>query len=179
MTRYIALIRGINVGGKNAVSMARLKDVLVRNGFSNVSTYINSGNIIFDSNETDLTRLVVSFESILFAEFGVTTRAAVLPVAEMHDSWQRAPEWWGQDSNSKHNAIFVIAPANAKEISAAVGEARMEYEKVYAYKHVIFWSAPLPTFSRTRWSKIVGTVSYDKVTIRNFNTTRKLVELTM
>lgn len=178
MTQYIALIRGINVGGKNAVSMAGLKESLLKKGFENVSSYINSGNIIFESQETDLTKLVAAFENILLSEFAVTTRVAVLSVKEIHESWQHAPKWWGDDLNSKHNAIFVIAPANAQEIAKGVGSAKPEYEKIDVYNHVIFWSAPLETFSRTRWSKIVGTSEYDKITIRNFNTTKKLVDLT-
>ena len=178
MTQYIALIRGINVGGKNAVSMTRLKETLLNNGFENVSSYINSGNIIFDSEETDLTKLVATFENILFSKFAVTTRVAVLSVKEIHDSWKHAPKWWGQDSNSKHNAIFVIAPADAQEVAAGVGDAKPEYENIDVYNHVIFWSAPLDTFSRTRWSKIVSTSEYNKITIRNFNTTKKLVDLT-
>ncbi len=178
MTQYIALIRGINVGGKNAISMARLIEALLNKGFENVSSYINSGNIIFESQETDVTKLVTTFENILSAEFAVTTRVAVISVKEIHDSWQHAPEWWGQDSNSKHNAIFVIAPADAREVAVSVGEVNPEYEKIEVYNHVIFWSAPLDTFSRTRWSKIVGTNAYDKITIRNFNTTKRLVDLT-
>ena len=178
MTQYIALIRGINVGGKNAVSMARLKEILLANGFENVSSYINSGNIIFESQATNLSNLVTQFENLLLAEFSVTTRVAIVSVKEIHDSWKHAPEWWGKDSNTKHNAIFVIAPADAKAVAAEVGEAKPEYEKIDMYKHIIFWSAPLETFSRTRWSKIVGTSAYDKITIRNFNTTKKLVELT-
>jgi uncharacterized protein (DUF1697 family) len=178
MTQYIALIRGINVGGKNTVSMTDLKESLLKNGFQNVSSYINSGNIIFESQETDLTKLVTTFENILLVEFTVTTRVAVLSVNEIHESWQHAPKWWGKDPNSKHNAIFVIAPADAREVAAGAGDAKPEYEKIEVYNHVIFWSAPLDTFSRTRWSKIVNTSEYDKITIRNFNTTKKLVDLT-
>jgi len=178
MTEYIALIRGINVGGKNAVSMTKLKESLLNIGFENVSSYINSGNIIFESQETDLIKLVATFANILTIEFAVITKVAVLSVKEIHDSLQHAPEWWGQDPNSKHNAIFVIAPADVREVLEGVGDAKPEYEKIDAYNHVIFWSAPIDTFSRTRWSKIVSTNAYDKITIRNFNTTKKLVDLT-
>jgi uncharacterized protein (DUF1697 family) len=71
----------------------------------------------------------------------------------------------------------VIPPAEASSIIADVGAVKPEYEKVAAYETVIFWSAPLATFSRTRWSKIVGTKAYQDVTIRNANTARKLLEL--
>jgi uncharacterized protein (DUF1697 family) len=178
MMQYIALIRGINVGGKNAVSMTQLKDTLVASGFEDVSSYINSGNILFQSQDTQLEKLVTTFESILLSEFSVSTRVAVLSTKELHDAWKHAPTWWGVDSSSKHNAIFVIAPADAKQIMAEVGEAKPEYEKIDTFGRVIFWSAPLKTFSRTRWSKIVTTSAYNEITIRNFNTTKKLVDLT-
>jgi len=178
MNQYVALIRGINVGGKNAVSMTRLKEVLLATGFENVSSYINSGNIIFESQVTDLAKLVAKFEGILLDDFAVTTRVAVLSAQELHESFVNAPSWWGKDPGSKHNALFVIAPADAHDIEREVGESKPEYEKIAMHNHVIFWSAPLITFSRTRWSKIVGTRAYDKITIRNFNTTKKLVDLT-
>jgi len=63
------------------------------------------------------------------------------------------------------------------EVFKEVGEAKPEYEKVSSFGKVIFWSAPLKTFSRTRWSKIVGKPVYNKVTIRNSNTVKCLVEL--
>ena len=178
MTRYIALIRGINVGGKNTVSMTKLKEAMLAHGFENVTSYINSGNIIFDSQDSDLTNLIASFESLISTEFAVSTRVAVLPASEVHDAFSHAPRWWGSDLESKHNAIFVIAPARAEDVIREVGETKPEYENVAVHGQVIFWSAPLATFSRTRWSKIVGTASYHKITIRNFNTTKKLVELT-
>lgn len=56
--RYIALLRGINVGGNNKVSMGELKQAFESLGFTNVSTYINSGNVIFDSRETNEVKLV-------------------------------------------------------------------------------------------------------------------------
>ena len=72
---------------------------------------------------------------------------------------------------------FVIAPKKAEEIIAEIGEAKPEYESVAAHHPIIFWSAPIKTFSRTRYSKIVGTKTYQSVTIRNASTTRKLAEL--
>lgn len=176
--RYVALIRGINVGGKNAVSMNTLKASLLARRFQNVSTYINSGNIIFQSVEMDAAKLVTYFEAILLKEFAVSTRVAVIRVDALREAWSHAPSWWGDDSESKHNAIFVIAPADARQVALGVGDAKPEYEKIGVYHPVIFWSAPLATFNLTRWSKIVGTKEYDSVTIRNFNTMKKLVELT-
>lgn len=181
MKQYIALIRGINVGGKNKVSMADLKTALEKLGHEEVSTYINSGNVIFKSNTSKLETLVAEFEKLLDVEFNVQTRVAVIGVDEYHEAAKYIPEWWdAEDGNptDKHNAVFIIAPATAESVAEVVGEPKLEYEKIALQKHVIFWSAPLKTFGRTRWSKIVSTPAYNDVTIRNANTFRKLLELT-
>jgi len=178
MSRYIALIRGINVGGKNKVSMPELKTRFEKAGFQDVITYINSGNIFFSASDNNaFVDLVQIIETVLRMDFNVITRVAVVPVSELHKALAHAPTWWDQDPDSKHNAIFVIAPTTAAEVMKTVGEAKPEYESVESYGHVIFWSAPLKTFSRTRWSKIVGTAAYNSVTTRNANTFKKLVEL--
>lgn len=72
-----------------------------------------------------------------------------------------APSWWGQDKDSKHNAIFIIPPATVDKIFDKVGAIKPEYEKVDHYGWVVFWSAPIKTFSRTRWSKVVSSSVYD------------------
>jgi len=175
--KYIALLRGINVGGNNKVSMADLRASFEAVGLKNVRTYINSGNVIFDSDEHSKAELVTLCEGAIENKFGFQIVCAVIGASELHEALSRAPAWWGIDDSAKHNAIFVIAPATVSEIMNEVGEAKLEYEKVAAFEPIIFWSAPLETFGRTRYSKIVGTKSYASVTIRNANTTKKLAEL--
>lgn len=174
--KYLALLRGINVGGNNKVSMAELKACFADLGFENIATYINSGNVMFESDETDALKLTGLCEKAIDAHFGFRVVCTVFPAKELLDALSHAPAWWNV-GEAKHNAIFVIAPKTADEIVAAVGEAKPEYEKVAAYHPIIFWSAPLKTFGRTRYSKIVGTEAYQWVTIRNANTTLKLAEL--
>ena len=179
MYRYLALIRGINVGGKSRVSMAELKMKLEEAGYTQVSTYINSGNVLYSSIETDLERLVKHFEHILEKHFEVTTYVSVVSVDEFRKAVEHAPTWWGENTKVIHNdGLFVIAPATAQQIIEDVGEPKPEYEKIDSYGHLIFWSAPFETYGRTQWSKIVSKVSYKKVTIRNSNTVRKLYDLT-
>jgi len=175
--KYIALLRGINVGGNNKVSMAELKVVFETLGFVNVFTYINSGNVIFESDLHDKVALVVMCEKAIEKQFGFHVICSVILAKELLDALENAPSWWGIEDGVKHNALFIIAPATANEIIEEVGEAKPEYEKVAAVEPIIFWSAPLETFGRTRYSKIVGTKSYASVTIRNANTTKKLAEL--
>lgn len=175
--RYIALLRGINVGGNNKVSMKELTDCFQSVGFKNVTTYINSGNVIFDDLEPDVTKLIEQCERAIEKQFGFRVVCAVTPAKELEDAISHAPDWWGLDDGDKHNVIFVIPPLTAGMIMKEVGEAKPEYEKIASHGRIIFWTAPLKTFSRTRYSKIVGTAAYKSVTIRNGNTAKKLVEL--
>jgi uncharacterized protein (DUF1697 family) len=72
----------------------------------------------------------------------------------------------------------VIPPVSPEDVFQEVGGMKPEYEQADVYGRVIFWSAPVKTFSRTRLSRVVGSGIYDNITIRNANTTLKLRELT-
>jgi uncharacterized protein (DUF1697 family) len=167
----------VNVGGNNKISMPELKAAYEERGFANVLTYINSGNILFDS-DLGLREVKAVCENLIETGFGLKIAVGIIVAGDLADTLKHAPEWWNSDADSRHNAIFVIPPATAEEVCSAVGEAKPEYEKVSHYGSVIFWSAPLKTFSRTRWSKIVQNKTvYNLITIRNANTTLKLAAL--
>lgn len=175
--KYIALLRGINVGGNNKVSMPQLKELFESLGFRNVTTYINSGNVIFDSDESSKTALVSMCETAIKQHFGFHIVCSVVSADELKHALDLAPDWWGGDNSSKHNAIFAIAPIKALEVAQSIGEIKLEYEKVKVVEPIIFWSAPITTFSRTKYSKIMSNEFYKSITIRNSNTTKKLLEL--
>lgn len=175
--KYIALLRGVNVGGKNKVAMSDLRACFESLGFESVTTYINSGNVVFDSPQKSTAELVELCEDAIEKQFGFHVACAVVAATELFEALQNAPKWWSDGSDAKHNAFFVIAPKKAEEIIAEIGEAKQEYERVAAHHPIIVWSAPIKTFSRTRYSKIVGTKTYQSVTIRNASTTCKLAEL--
>jgi len=176
--KYIALLRGINVGGNNKVSMAELRECFEAAGFTNVSTYINSGNVFFESSEKSDATLVSICEAAIEKRFGFHVICAVISAKEIQDSIAHAPDWWDKGgAEVKHNALFVIAPKTAAEIIKEVGEPKLEYENIAAHGRVIFWTAAFKTFGRTQYSKIVGTPAYQFITIRNSNTAKKLVEL--
>ena len=158
--------------------MADLKSSFERQGFGSVLTYINSGNVIFMSKITDETVLKTACEKRISADFGLDITVCVISAADLREALAHAPAWWNEAPDAKHDAFFVIPPMTAAEICAHVGEARAEYEKACYYGRVIFWSAPMATFSRTRWSKITKDKAiYGAVTVRNANTALKLAAL--
>jgi uncharacterized protein (DUF1697 family) len=177
--RYIALLRGVNVGGKNKVPMSDLKVCYENAGFLNVRTYINSGNVIFDSEEQSIIKLSERCKEIMEKKFEFPINLALIDVNTLKEALEHAPKWWGDNPNSKHNAIFVIQSGAAKKVTEEVGKIKPEYEQIYAYKEIIFWSAPMETFAHARWSKVAGTKAYENITIRNANTTKKLLELAL
>lgn len=175
--RYIALLRGINVGGNNKINMAELKAAFERQGFGNVVTYINSGNIMFDST-LDEAAVKAECEKLITGGFGLDIPVCVISAADLREALTHAPEWWDVNSESKHNAIFVIPPMTTEAVLAQIGAIKPEYERIGYSGKMIFWSAPIATFSRTRLTKIVQSkAAYNAITIRNANTAKKLAEL--
>jgi len=178
MPKHIALLRGINVGGKNKIAMPVLKAAFEVAGFAEVSTYINSGNVIFSAERKDTAVLKQRCRQIIMDTFGLDIITVVISAEEYADTLNYAPDWWDNDAESKHNAIFVIKPISAAEVIKSVGETKPGYEQAASYGQVIFWSAPIKTFSQTRWAQMVSAKTlYNSITIRNANTAKKLLLL--
>jgi len=160
------------------IKMAELRAAFERHGFGNASTYINSGNIMFDSEAADITSLKGTCEKIITDGFGLDIPVCVISATELAKTLTHAPEWWNEAIDVRHDAFFVIPPMTAEEICGHVGTVKEEYEKVAYYGRVIFWSAPMVTFSRTRWAKISkDKTMYNAITVRNANTALKLAKL--
>ncbi len=174
MAKFALLLRGINVGGKNKVPMAELTGVIEQAGARNVSTYINSGNVFFDDDRSpdDLKNIL---EKAIEDHFGFNVVCGVFAAEDVALAVGSAPSWWGENDD-KHNALFIISPMTPEEIAVGIGKAKPEYEKIAICGPIIFWSAPLKTFSKTRYSKIVGSKYYPFITIRNENTTREITK---
>ncbi len=179
MEKYIALLRGINISGKNKVSMPLLKIAFEDLGFLDVSTYINSGNILFSSDIIDKDKIINLCKVIMEERFMISVPVAIISLKELSEALDNAPKWWDIKSDKEviHQAIFLISPITVEEVYKAVGDAKPEYEQVDYYKNVIFWSAPRATLSKTRWYKIASSSVNNNVTIRNASTTKKLLLL--
>src|ERR1041385_2897941 len=113
MTKYVALLRGINVGGKALVKMADLKATFEKAGFSNVSTYINSGNVIFESDSLPNTKLL---EQTLLTIFTLPIRVVVLSYKEYKKVIDDAPPNWKKTPNLRCYIAFVIPPVTPSDI---------------------------------------------------------------
>ena len=179
MTRYLALLRGINISGKNKISMQELKSVLGEKGFADVKTYLNSGNVIFSDNEPDVVKLAERIRAIIFETFHLEIPVFVISQDELKCLLLKAPSWWGSDSKDIYdNLIFAIAPYSIKNVAEKIGEPTAELEKVQICGNTAFWSFDRKLYAKANWWKKTAAPGIgEMITIRTANTLRKLVEM--
>lgn len=177
MKRYIALLRGINVSGKNKISMAELKKGFAELGFAEITTYLNSGNVIFSSVIDDKNVLSNQIKQMIKDNFELEIPVFIVLHEELKELLKGAPDWWGDDNTEiYHNLIFMLPPLTYEEFSDQIGNPKEEYEKVHHYKNVIFWSFSRKDYHKTNWwSKTASSNVSNKITIRTANTVRKIV----
>lgn len=134
MRRYIALLRGINISGKNKVPMAELKKGFETLAFVEVKTYLNSGNVIFSSDEDNIRKLTDKIEEMIKNQFGLDIPVFVLSREALEDILQNAPDWWGSENKEIYdNLIFIIPPAAFSDVYNEIGEPRKELERIKDY----------------------------------------------
>jgi uncharacterized protein (DUF1697 family) len=91
MASHVALLRGINVGGRNKVPMAELREVVASLGHAEVTTYIQSGNVLFSTAETDNAKLAAALESAIEDRFGLWSSVVVLSRDELAEVLAASP----------------------------------------------------------------------------------------
>ena len=98
MKRYIALLRGVNISGKNKVPMAELKKCFEALDFTEVKTYLNSGNVVFSCADADAAELTGRIERMIRHEFGLDIPVFIILQEELADILLHAPVWWGTEN---------------------------------------------------------------------------------
>lgn len=176
MNRYIAFLRGVNVSGKNKVSMAELKSSFEKLGFEEIKTYLNSGNIVFSSDREDRECLTDQIEAMIQEQFGLNVPVFVIPKDELADILRNAPDWWGGENKEIYdNLIFIMPPATFADVFSEIGEPKEELEKIKNYKQVVFWSFSRKDYQKTNWwPKTASAAISSRLTIRTANTVRRI-----
>jgi len=175
--RYVALLRGVNVGGKSLVKMADLKVAIEAAGFTDVSTYINSGNVLFSSNETDKLKLASNITKVIDKTFNLDVKTVVFSANDMKNIIDNMPKNWGSDSGWKYNTLFLIPPYDITKILEEIGELKPDIEVLQKGEGALYQAVEFKKFGRTRTGKLAGMQCYQQMTVRNYNTTMKLSEL--
>ena len=178
MTRYLVLLRGINVGGKNKVPMAPLRALLEELGHTDVASYIASGNVILSSDRS-AGAIKRELEKALPRTFKLDSELVavrVLTRAELRAVVDKRPKGFGDQPDTYHSdAIFLIG-IDAKS-AMEVFDPRPDVDRVWPGDGVIYSQRLSAQRTRSRLGKIVGTPAYKSMTIRSWATTLKLLEL--
>lgn len=170
-------MRGVNISGKNKVPMAELKKGFEELDLAEIKTYLNSGNVVFSSDEDNTEKLTEQIETMIRNQFALNIPVFVISREELADILRNAPDWWGSESKEIYdNLIFIMPPATFAEVYSEIGEPKEELEKIKDYKEVIFWSFSRKDYQKTNWwSKTASANISSKLTIRTANTVRKIV----
>lgn len=170
--RYVALLRGINVGGKNIIKMADLKACFEEMGFTEVKTYIASGNVLFTSKKS-----APKLEKGLKERFGYEAPVVILSAQELERVVDEAPKGFGkQPDKYRYDVIFVKEPLTTREALEQVS-VKEGVDEVEAGQHALYFRRLISKASQSRLNKLTQTPAYKNVTVRNWNTTTRLLKL--
>ncbi len=170
---YVALLRGINVGGNGMISMAALKKTFERLGFGDVRTYINSGNVIFTTRAVSPVPLAKRIEDGIGEDFGFPVKVVLRTRDDMVALLKVLPNTWQHDEQAQCHVMFLSREIDAPTILSAL-PSNPSVDTVRYTPGAVLWRIDRSQATRSRMTKIVGTAIYKNMTIRNANTVRKV-----
>lgn len=177
MTIKIALLRGINVGGHRKILMADLKQLFEKQGFKNISTYIQSGNVIFVTTETNNNKIAEQIEQAIKQKYGYDVAVIVLDTKELEQAVKNNPFCKSnEDTKPLHLTFLNTAPSKeAKEHAQSYSFAPDKFS-IYGQFVYIFCQGK---YHETKISNnFFESKLKVKATTRNWKTVLKLLEMT-
>jgi uncharacterized protein (DUF1697 family) len=176
-TRYVALLRGINVGGKNLIRMPQLQACFEEAGLENASTYIQSGNVLFETAKGKADALTRAVEKALSDTFSLEISVVLRSHGQMTRIVANAPKGFGSDpAEYRYDVIFLKEPLTATQAMQDV-ETRDGVDTATAGRGVLYFSRLTAKATQSRLNRIIGKPAYKRMTIRNWNTTTRILAL--
>ena len=177
MTRYALLVRGINVGGKNKVVMAQLRQEWTELGLGKVETYINSGNIFFTSTDPKA-QLVEKLESFFEIHYSFIQSFSLLSQEDYEEELEKLPAWWNKDLARK-DVLFYTEGLDVEQVIETVKSLELKDEVVHFGRLGIFWGKfSEESYYETAYHKyLLKMPFYRQITIRNAKTFDKIGQM--
>jgi len=175
---HIALLRGINVGGNNKVPMAELRAALTASGYADVSTYIQSGNVLFRSTEPDTAVLEEAIAEVIARTFGIKISVVVVTRDQLAAVLSANP--YPDEPNPKYvHVVFLGAEPDQARLDTArqIAAAKGSRDTVTAGDRVLYLHTPDGYGTSELGKALVKVTSSSKGTARNLSTTAKLLTL--
>jgi len=173
---HVALLRGINVGGNRKVPMADLREVMTELGYDKVATYINSGNVLFETKPADHLAMATIIEDALEARFGFRCRVLVRSGSDIAAIAKAIPENWGDRTQRTGDVAYLLDGLDPAQVAEAL-KPREGIDNVIYAPGAVLWSVERKDLNRNGLQRLIGTPYYQQVTVRNVNTARKLAAL--
>ena len=175
--RYILLLRGINVGGKNKVAMSELKVLLTELRFEDVDSYINSGNLFFSSGE-NYESCISKIKHLLETNFNFSIPFTLISKEEYLKEKESLPKWWYQEM-ARRDILFFSYDLDRSKIFDFIDKSTFHNEIVYIGKNAVFWGKyDESEYMKTIYhKKLIKQEFYKQVTIRNGNTFEKIADI--
>jgi uncharacterized protein (DUF1697 family) len=173
---YVALLRGVNVGGSGRIDMKELKAVFESAGMTSVKTYINSGNVVFATDASDDVRIAEKLERAIDGELGATVRVLVRSTDQIRSVAQALPADWANDDTTKCDVFFLWHNVDRPSIIEQL-DFDPQIDDVRYTPGALIRCVDRKNASKSKLTRLVGTSLYKEMTIRNCNTTRKILLL--
>jgi uncharacterized protein (DUF1697 family) len=174
---YLILLRGINVGGNNVIKMNELQELFESMNFTDIKTYIQSGNVLFMDSEKEKGKLTEKVEKALYIKMKNEIKVLILTFSEIEKILKNIPNgYFAEDKKFKHDVIFLIEPLTTKEMLKELPK-KVGNDEIYEGKKVFYIKRSIEKLTGSYLAKIMKTTMWQNVTVRNYNTTRKLYEL--
>ena len=174
--KYIAFLRGINVGGKNKIKMETLREMFAALGFENVKSYINSGNVIFETAKTDDNKLAAKIEKAIEKEFALNIKTMVRSIDEIEEIVKNNP-FDGQFENEKILHVFFLDEELPEEKRELLLSNNNENE-MFAVRHrEIFYLLHISFSDSLMGKDYIGKKLKVSATARNWRTVNKVLEM--
>lgn len=176
--KYIILLRGINISGKNKISMTTLKQVLEINNYQEVFTYLNSGNIILNTNK-DKIEITYEIHKIIKENFNLEIPVYVITYENLQEVYANLPSFCLRNTKEYYsNIIFIIDPLKSNDVVKEIGNVTDDIDTIKEYKNIIYWSYDLKKYQKSNWWKKTASIDFkDFLTIRTINTIKNILEL--
>ena len=176
---YVALLRGINVGGNNKVVMRELREQIAAEGFTNVRTYINSGNVLFEAGpNTPREDVAQAVEDLLARRYDFSIRLALLTAQDYLAELHSLPDWWHGEV-ARRDALFYTRGLDRSHVRERIEAMELGDEAVYFGEHAVFWGKfDEKSFLKTAYHKrLLREDFYRQVTIRSGSTVEKIAAM--
>ncbi|WP_448811220.1 DUF1697 domain-containing protein [Agromyces bauzanensis] len=172
---FVALLRGINVGGRNAIRMPDLIACFGEAGYGDVSTYLQSGNVLFSADHEKGPKLEAKVEAMLEQRFGMPLLVVIRSRDELAKTIDAAPADHGSPK-LRSDIFFLKHPLTAEEALAEMPDLREGVDAVAPGPGAIYFSRVAARATKTRIQVFMAMPVFQQMTVRTWRTSTRLLE---